>query len=147
MFDCYWAILNRKILKLLLANLDDERSAYVHTIVEKIEKNPRAERTPNLILKETVPFLPTYLEPDLLIEKLLTFVRDNKHAMNQNLYSREYVGNLSVICKFIDKFVVEILESTLEKFNGGKINTDREIYRVSWPFTNIKFTFVDLDET
>ena len=126
MFDCYWAILNRKILKLLLANLYDERSAYVHTIVEKIEKNPRAERTPNLILKETVPFLPTYLEPDLLIENLLTFVRDNKHAMNQNLYSREYVGNPSVIWKFIDKFVDEILESTLEKFNGGKINTDRE---------------------
>ena len=111
---------------MLLANLYDERSAYVHTIVEKIEKNPRAERTPNLILKETVPFLPTYLEPDLLIEKLLTFVRDNKHAMNQNLYSREYVGNPSVIWKFIDKFVDEILESTLEKFNGGKINTDRK---------------------
>ena len=111
---------------MLLANLYDERSAYVHTIVEKIEKNPRAERTPNLILKETVPFLPTYLEPDLLIENLLTFVRDNKHAMNQNLYSREYVGNPSVIWKFIDKFVDEILESTLEKFNGGKINTDRE---------------------
>jgi len=33
-------------------------------------------------VKETVPFLPTYLELDLLIENLLTFVRDNRHAMN-----------------------------------------------------------------
>ena len=144
-------MLHRKILEPILADLDGERAAYFYKIVEKIEKDPRAERTPNLIylvLKETVPFLPTYLDPDLLIQNLLTFVHDNKQAMNQTLYSREYVGNPSIIRKFTDKFVTEVLESTLEKFDDGKIDTgEKKVYRVSWPYDDVEFPFVDIDET
>ena len=85
LFDYYLAILNRKILEPVLPNLNGERQACFYRIVEKqrwIHGQSGRLISSIWFVKETVPFLPTYLELDLLIENLLTFVRDNRHAMN-----------------------------------------------------------------
>jgi|TARA_B110000879_G_C11062816_1_gene467425 hypothetical protein len=42
---------------------------------------------------------------------------------------------------------VEILESTLEKFDDGKIDiSEKKIDPISLPYTGTEFPFIDLDE-
>ena len=142
-------MLHRKILEPVLASLDGERASYFHSIVEKLEADPRADRAPNLIylvLKETVPILPIYLEADKLIGLLLEFVSVNRGELNKVLYSREYINDPNCINKVTNKFVTEILSSTLKKYDDGEINTgEQSVYRVSWPYTDVDFPFSDPD--
>ncbi len=143
-------MLHRKIIEPVLAQLDGERAGYFQNLLEKLEADPRAEKTPNLIylvLKETVPFLPTYLNPDQIISHLLLFVAENRGKLNRILYSREYVKDPDCIKEVTNKFVTEILSSTFEQYDAGNIETgEQKIYRVSWPYDTVEFPFLDADE-
>lgn len=143
-------MLHRKILDPALARLDGERAIYFQRLVEKLDEDPRTEKAPNLIylvLKESLSYLPVYLEPDQVIVLLLKFVEVNRGELNRILYSREYVNDPSSIKLVTDKFVSEVLSSTLEKFDDGQIETDeKKIYRVSWPYDEVEFPFKDMDE-
>lgn len=143
-------MLHRKIIDPLLATLDGERASYFQKIVEKLEEDPRTERAPNLIylvLKQTIPYLPIYLEPPLLIGQLMLFVHDKRGELNRVLYSREYVNDPHCIKKVTDKFVAQVLASTLEQYEEGQIETgEKKVYRVSWPYSEVEFPFSDLDD-
>ncbi|NQW00516.1 MAG: hypothetical protein HQ483_12505 [Rhodospirillales bacterium] len=143
-------MLHRKILDPVLALLDGERAVYFQGIAEKLDADPRAEQAPNLVylvLKESIPFLPIYLDVDQIITQLLKFVGDNRVALNRILYSRAYIEDPESIKQITDKFVAVILSATLEKYEDGQIETgEQKIYRVSWPYTDVAFPYVDPDE-
>lgn len=142
-------MIHRKILEPVLARLDGETASYFNKMVEKLEADPRADRSPNLVylvLKETVPFLPIYLDTDQLISQLLQFVSANRGELNKLLYSREYVNDPNCIKRVTNIFVAEILSSTLEKYEEGEIETgEQSVYRISWPYTDVEFPFADPD--
>lgn len=143
-------MLHRKILDPVLARLDGERAVYFQRLAEKLEEDPRTEKAPNLIflvLKQTIPYLPVYLDVDQLISQLLKFVDLNRGGLNKILYSRDYVNDPNSIKIITDKFVSEVLSSTLEKYEEGKIETgEKKVYRVSWPYEDVEFPFQDMDE-
>jgi len=143
-------MLHRKILEPILARLDGERAGYFTNLVEKLEQDPRVEPEANLIylvLKETITFLPTYLQSDQMISQLLEFVQNNRSELNKVLYSRDYLHDTELIRNVTNRFVSSVLASTLEDYEDGKIETgEQKIYRVSWPYTDIDFPFVDKDD-
>lgn len=143
-------MLHRKILEPVLARLDGERAGYFTNLVEKLEQDPRVEPEANLIylvLKETIAFLPTYLKSDQMISQLLNFVHNNRSELNKVLYSRDYLHDMELIRNVTNKFVSSVLALTLEDYEDGKIETgEQKIYRVSWPYTDIDFPFVDKDD-
>ena len=142
-------MVHKKILEPVLERLDGERAGYFAKVIEKLDEDPRTERAPNLVflvLKETVPYLPIYLEPKLLIFQLLTFVHKNRRDLNQLIYSPEYINDPDSIKKITNKFVAEIMETTLEKYDDGQIESgEQKVYRVSWPYNDVEFPFVDDD--
>ncbi len=143
-------MLHRKILEPVLARLDGERAGYFTNLVEKIEQDPRVEPEANLVylvLKETVAHLPTYLSSDQMISQLLAFVHKHRHDLNEILYSRDYLHDTELIRSVTNKFVSGILATTLEKYEDGQIDTgEQKVYRVSWPYTEVDFPFVDKDD-
>ena len=143
-------MLHRKILDPVLSRLDGERAVYFQSIAEKLGEDPRAEKAPNLVflvLKETIPYLPIYLDADLVISQLLKFVQSHRGELNKILYSREFVNDPNSIKEITDQFVAEVLSSTLEKYEDGEIDSgEKKIYRVSWPYNDVEFPFKDTDE-
>ncbi len=142
-------MLHRKILDPVLERLDGESATYFHNMVAKLEADPRTERAPNLIyltLKETVPYLPIYLDAELVINQLLVFVSKNRGELNKVLYSRDYVNDPSCIKAVTNGFVAQVLSSTLEKYDEGEIETgEQKVYRVAWPYDAVEFPFADPD--
>ena len=143
-------MLHRKTLEPVFARLDEVQADYFQKLVDKIDEDPRIDDAPNLIylvLKETIPFLPTYLEPDEIIGQLFIFVHENRGDLNKMLYAKEYVQTPDSIRKITDKFITEVLQMTLENFGDGKNDEDeKKVYRVSWPYNEVDFPYVDLDD-
>jgi len=145
-----YRMLHRKIIDPVLAKLDKERAGYFTGIVEKLSEDPRTEAAPNLIfsiLREALPFLPTYLPQNEFIDRLLLFVKENRQSLNKVLYSREFIEDPEALRDFANDFVSSVLALTLEKYDDGQIETgERKVYRFSGDFDESDFPFQDLDD-
>ena len=142
--------MHRKLIEPVLATLDGEQATYFSNIAEKVGSDPRTEAAPNLVylvLKDTIPFLPTYLPSDEFLYELYLFVRDNKNKLNQVIFDASYIENPENIRRVTCVFVGRVLELILEKYDQGGIDSQEPtVHTISWPLDNVDFPYIDDDE-
>ncbi len=145
--------IHRKIVEARLADLGDTAAAYFSDIVDKLDADPRTERLPNLVfvvLRETLPFLPTFLPAGDFIDELFAFVNANRQRLNETIYDRAYVENPETLRGVTDLFVGAVLKTTFEKYARGEIEVARpKEYRFSSHYDErdeVEFPYSDLDD-
>ena len=139
--------MHRKIFEPVLAAMDGDQAGYFSDIANKLEEDPRAQKTPNLVflmLKDTAPFLPTYLPQAELINELLAFIQTHHRELSSLIYSREFIEDPTAIRKISSRFVGRVLELILEKYDNGEVRGEQQtVHTVSWPYTDVEFPYVD----
>ena len=133
-------MMHRKAIEPALARLNGERAGYFSALADRIERDPRIEAAPNLVflvLKETIPYLPTYVTEDELAAKLFQFVSANQRRLNRIIHDRRYVENPQLLAEVTKEFVLQVLSTALEKQEFNEIQEARiraaKSYRFSWP--------------
>ena len=142
--------MHQKLIEKVLASLDGEPAAYFSNIAEKVAKDPRTDASPNLVylvLKETIPFLPTYLPIEEFLFLLFSFVRDNKRQLNQVIFDKSFIEHPDNIRRLTNVFVGQVLQQILEKYDDGKIDSQEPtVHNISWPLTEHDFPYIDDDD-
>ena len=140
--------MHRRIINNVIDDMDSERAGYFLDVVDKIDKDPRTDRIPNyvyLLLKETMPLLPTYLDKREFIDALFDFITDNYSIMKCKIFDKEYVYDQSVVKTVTNDFVIKVVNITLQHYETGDINTgEKNILKFSWPYR--KEDLVDPDD-
>jgi len=139
--------MHKKIFEPVLSALDGEQAVYFSNIANKLDEDPRAQQVPNLVflmLKDTAPFVPSYLPPNVFIDELLAFIKTHQRDLSNLIYSREFIEDPSAIRKISSKFVGRVLELILEKYDEGEVGEDEQtVHTVSWPYTEVDFPYAE----
>ncbi len=140
-------MLHKRIVLPIIEALDEKRSAYFGRVVDQIEHDPRTEKYPNLpflVLKETIEALPTYLEPNEIIEVLFNFIDTNLGALNKTLYSPEYITDPHAMTVQCSEFVLMVIKATMATADLESQDFDgRSKYRLSWPIDPDDFPYAE----
>ncbi len=143
----------RKIVNPALARLNGARALYFSSVIDAVERDSRLESAPNLVflvLKETIPYLPTYLPENDLIEKLFAFVGDNQVRLTRIIHDRRYIEDPTRLSEVTKEFVLKTLSDTLEAHEANEIQETKireaRTYRFSWPEMETNFPYRDEDE-
>lgn len=140
--------MHRRIINNVLENMDGERASYFLDVVGRIESDPRTDRFPNcvyLLLKETMPILPTYLDKCEFIDALFDFITDNYSMMTRKMFDAEFIYEQSVIKTVTNDFVIEVVDLALQHFENGDIDTGEPVsLKFTWPYR--KEDLVDPDD-
>lgn len=130
--------MHRQIVNSVLEEMDGERAKYFSDMVAMIENDPRTDRIPNyvyLLLKETMPLLPTYLDKREFIDAMFDFIADNYSMMKRKLFDKEYIYDQSVVKTVTNDFVVKIVDLTLQHNETGDIDTGEKVgLKFTWPY-------------
>ena len=130
--------MHQRIINDVLENMDSERAEFFTDVVAKIENDPRTDRFPNyvyLLLKETMPLLPTYLDKSEFIDALFDFITDNYSVIKRTIFNREYIYDQSVVKTVTNDFVIKVVDLTLQHYQAGDIDTgEKAILKFTWPY-------------
>lgn len=130
--------MHRQIINNVLEDMDSERAGYFLEVADRIEKDPRVDRFPNyvyLLLKETMPLLPTYLDKHELIDVLFNFVTDNCSVMKRKIFDKEFIFDQSVVKPVTNDFVIKVVDLTLQHYENGNIDTgEKDFLKFTWPY-------------
>jgi hypothetical protein len=139
--------MHQKIIKDVVANLDEERSKYFGIILNALEHDSRTNLAPNLlyaVLKEVVALVPPYMPSNEFINLLFGFVGTNSQKITSVMFSSPYVTDSSVLRSVTNDFVDQVIEKTLQLHQAGEIETDeKKVRSYSWPYDNADFPFAD----
>jgi hypothetical protein len=139
--------MHQKIVKDVVANLDEERSKYFGIILNALEHDSRTNLAPNLlyaVLKEVVALVPPYMPSNEFINLLFGFVGTNSQKITSVMFSSPYVTDSSVLRSVTNDFVDQVVEKTLKLHQSGEIETDeKKVRSYSWPYDNADFPFAD----
>ncbi len=142
----------RKIVNPALARLNGARAQYFSSIIDAVERDSRLESAPSLVflvLKETIPYLPTYLPENDLVEKLFAFVGDNQVRLTRIIHDRRYIEDPTQLSEVTKEFVLKTLSDTLEVHEANEIQEakirEARTYRFSWPEMETNFPYRDQD--
>jgi hypothetical protein len=120
--------------------LSGERALYFSRLVERIERDPRIRDSANLvylILKETIPYLPTDLAESDLIDQVFAFTRTNRARFNKILFDPRYLENPALFSEVTKEFVLAVLSSALDQHQIDEAEKAKQraanTYRFSWP--------------
>ncbi len=146
-------MVHKRIVQPILETLEGERAEYFQRLMQCLEEDPRVDALPNLIylsLKETIPYLPTYLEVPDLADALVVFVTKNRRRLNKVIFDRSFVenrGDAERLRGVTNEFITQTMAAVLEKYDDGKVaEEDRKTYRFSGDFDEADFPYKDLDE-
>ncbi len=138
-------MLHKRIVLPVIENMDDKRQAYFGRVVDQVERDPRTESYPNLpfiVLKETIEALPTYLEPNEIIDVLFEFINSHVHELNRMIHSPEYITNPHSLTVQCSEFVMAVIKTTMETADLESQDIDgRSKYRLSWPIEPEDFPY------
>lgn len=146
---------HRKIVNSVLAKLSGDRAQFFNGLVDRVERDSRIEASPNLVflvLKETIPYLPTYLPENELADRLFAFVADNQARLNRVIHDRRDGKDPGGLAEVTKEFVLQTLSFTLEtpqvnEIQEEKISEEEEnTYRFSWPELDTDFPYGDDDD-
>lgn len=144
---------HRKIVNPVLAKLNGDRAEFFNGLVDRIERDSRIETAPNLVflvLKETIPYLPTYLPENELADRLFAFVADNQARLNRVIHDRRYVEDPGCLAEVTKEFVLQTLSSALETHQVNEIQKEKILeantYRFSWPEMDTDFPYREDDD-
>lgn len=130
--------MHRRIINNVLEGMDSERAKYFLDVADKIDTDSRTDRFSNyvyLLLKETMPLLPTYLDKREFIDTLFDFVVDNHSLMQCKIFDEEYIYDQSVVKSVTNDFVVKVVDLTLQHHENGDIDTgERAGLKFTWPY-------------
>ena len=147
--------MHRRLVNPALAALSDDRALYFSKLVEQVDSDPRTEGLANLvylILKETIPYLPTDLAQSDLIDQLFAFAGANRARFNKILFDPRYLKNPALFSEVTKEFVRQVLSSALEQHKIDESEKAKEsaanTYRFSWPDYDSEnpFPYDDEDE-
>lgn len=148
-------MVHKRIVTPVLGALLGERAVYFTSVADKVEQDKRTEEVSNLVfmvLKETIPYLPTDLTQADLIDRLFAFVKKNQSKLNAILFDPEYIKNPSLFSEATKGFVMEVLGSALEQHEIEEIQNAKvraaNTYRFSFPDyeSDHAFPYQDDDE-
>jgi hypothetical protein len=139
--------MHQRIIKDVLAKLDDERSRYFSNIFNNLTYDDRAQLNPNLlyaVIKEVAALVPPYLPPKDFINRLFRFIDDNSKPITTLMFSAAYVTDSTVLRSVTDEFVEEVAEATYKMHQDGTLETgEKKVRSYSWPYENANFPFAD----
>lgn len=143
-------MLHRKIVDDAIAHLPKEKASYFAGIAQRLEEDPRTQATPNLVflvLKETLPMLPTNLSEGEFVDLLLGFVARNRRVLNSMIFDRRFIENPSFLRQITNDLVGEVVGRTLDLYRDGRIESgEQSFYRVTFPSGEGDFPYVDDDD-
>jgi len=143
-------MVHKKIFEAVLSDLDGERARYFTDIANKLEEDPRAQKSPNLVflvLRDSARYLPDYLPAKEFVDVLLSFVKANSQTLSRIIYSREFVTDPMATRAVSRKFVSRVLEVILEKHDDGSVQDETfSVHHVTWPYDNVDFPYLDADD-
>ena len=146
-------MVHRNIVNAALSRLNGERALYFSGLVDRVERDSRLDGAPNLVflaLKETIPYLPTYLPEDGLVDKLFSFVAGNEARLNRIIHDRRYIEDPGRLAEVTKEFVLQTLSETLEVHETNEIQQakiqEAKTYRFSWPDMEGDFPYRDEEE-
>ncbi len=133
-------MVHRKIVNSALAGLNGKRAQYFSAVIDRVESDPRLDAAPNLVflvLKETIPYLPTYLPEDDLVDRLFAFVAGNQTRLNRVIHDRRYVEDPGRLAGVTKEFVLQVLASAMDQHQVNEIQAEKVrqamTYRFSYP--------------
>lgn len=143
-------MLHKRIISTVITRLDERRAAYFGRVVDRLEQDPRTELYPNLpilVLKETVETLPTYIEPEVLVNHLFRFLQEEKDTLSRIIHSAQYVADNTVLMPYCITFIKDVITDTLATVDDTELTDEgRSEYRLGWPISPTDFPYFD-DET
>ncbi|MBT3306827.1 MAG: hypothetical protein HN377_10145 [Alphaproteobacteria bacterium] len=132
--------MHKRLVNPALAALSGDRASYFTGLVEQVERDPRIEHSANLvylILKETIPFLPTDLAPADLINQVFAFAAANRARFNKILFDPRYLENPALFSEVTKEFVLGVLSAAMDQHQLIEAEAAKEqaanTYRFSWP--------------
>jgi hypothetical protein len=132
------ASMHRRIVNPVLESLDKERAGYFSDVVARIEEDPRTERFANfvyLLLKETMPVLPVYLDKAEFVELVFDFVNSHYGAMKRRVFDRRFVLRPESLKEVTDEFVNRVVDRTMARYEEGDLDTgERSHQKFTWPY-------------
>ncbi len=133
-------MVHRKILDPVLSKLGQARVVYFNSLIDMVERDPRTETAPNLVylvLKETIPYLPTDFPQADLTDRLLDFVIGNQGRLNRIIYDRRYIEAPGLLAELTKEFVLQLLASAMDQYLVNEIQAEKvreaNTYRFSYP--------------
>ena len=133
-------MVHRKILDPVLSKLGPGRVDYFNSLVDRVERDPRTETAPNLVylvLKETIPYLPTDFPPEDLTDRLLDYVIANQGRLNRVIHDRRYIEDPGRLAELTKEFVLQLLASAIDQHLVNEIQAakvqEANTYRFSYP--------------
>ena len=143
-------MLHKKLIESRLGDLDENTATYFSSIADRLQEDPRTQASPNLVflvLKETLPYLPTYLPPDSFMDTLFAFVDRNHAELRKIIYGREYVEDVDIIRPVTDQFINDIMKEILTQYGEGELEVgESSEYRFNSTDDEFDFPYVDMDE-
>ena len=141
---------HRSIVEPTLKRLPQDQADYFNKIIDRVAKDPRIETIANkvyLTLKETVSILPIYLPEREFVELLFRFINLHNAQINRIIYSAEFIANPASLQRVTNIFVQAVVDATMEHYEKGSIDTgEQTFHRVSWPYYDDDFPYVDDDD-
>ncbi|NQV83611.1 MAG: hypothetical protein HQ494_07290 [Rhodospirillales bacterium] len=140
--------MHRRLVNPALATLSGDRASYFFRLVEQVERDPRTQNSANLVylvLKETIPFLPTDLEQSDLIDRVFAFTAANRVRFNKILFDPRYLENPALFSEVTKEFVLAVLSAALDQHQIIEAEAAKKhaanTYRFSWPDYDSKNPF------
>lgn len=138
-----------RLVEPVLARLDGERAAYFGDVVQRLDKDPRAEPLAHLlflVLRQTVEHLPPYLPADDLVHRLIAFVEANHLRLMRIIYDKAFVTDPGTLRAVTDRLVESVAAEVLDRYRDGTIESDApRIKRFKWPYQDTDFPYDEPD--
>lgn len=145
-------MLHRKLVEPALARLDGESATYFTQLSDHLAEDPRVEDVANLVfllLKESMPYLPTYLPYRELSDRLLGFADANRVALNRAIFDRGFIVDSDgpkAFRKLANVFVHGVVAEIMKRYDEGDVDGgQRAAFRFSWPYDTDDFPYAEED--
>ncbi len=143
-------MLHKRIIATVITRMDETRAAYFGRVVDRLEHDRRADLYPNLailVLKETFEVLPTYIDPEFVVDHLFQFLETEKDTLSHVIHGVSYMADNAVLAPYCSTFVGNVIRDTLATVDvSEEDNQGRTEYRLGWPIVPDAFPYAE-DET
>ena len=129
----------------VLDELETERAAYISSVVEVLESDPRAEEIQNILyltLSNSMKNVPICLDKIIFVDILFEFLIKNNGIIIYIIYRKEYIYNSVVVRQVTDRFIELVIDSVLECYEAGELDTHEPkklTYR--WLYDDLEFPY------
>lgn len=144
-------LLHRRLIEPALRALDEKRAVYFFDLVERVERDSRTDAVANLVfltLKESIPVLPTLIEPEVVVEELFKFLNEHRTSLAHRIHSARFIVDPSFIRPMIMLFVGQVTDLVWARVDAGEITPDGDkVWRMEWPYADTEeFPYQSLEE-